>query len=141
MKPVLMALILLAFALPAATQGHTSPGQPATAPAAPAAPLSPLAQQAFNACPGLISRTDSAVANGHIQYYYQYDCECMARAIDFNTWNESTAAYDGPKMPDSDAYVIIGAFSSSATIEDAFGAVDANVSETGYSAVSACYGK
>ena len=139
MKPVFTVLALLAFALPATSQGHTAPGGGAGA--APAAPLSALAQQADNACPGLMSRTESAVANGHIQYYYLTDCECMARAIDFNTWNESTAAYDGPKMPDSDAYVIIGAFSSSATIEDAFAAVDANVSETGYSAVSACYGK
>jgi hypothetical protein len=139
MKPVLTALALLAFALPATSQGNNAPGG-AASPAA-AAPLSALAQQAGNACPGLMSRTESAVANGHIQYYYLSDCECMARAIDFNTWNESTAAYDGPKMPDSDAYVIIGAFSSSATIEDAFAAIDGNVSETGYSAVSACYGK
>ena len=139
MKPVFTALALLAFTLPATSQGNNAPG--GASPAAPAAPLSALAQQANNACPGLMSRTESAVANGHIQYYYLMDCECMARAIDFNTWNESTAAYDGPKMPDSDAYVIIGAFSSSATIEDAFSAVDGNVSETGYSAVSACYGK
>ncbi len=68
-----------------------------------AAPLSALAQQAHNACPGLMSRTESAVANGYIQYYYLSDCERMARAIDFNTGNESTATYDGPKLPDSDA--------------------------------------
>ncbi|WP_291203947.1 hypothetical protein [Hyphomonas sp.] len=50
-----------------------------------------------------MSRTESAVANGYIQYYYLSDCERMARAIDFNTGNESTATYDGPKLPDSDA--------------------------------------
>ncbi len=138
MKPVMTALILLALALPATSQGNTAPD---TQVLPPSASLSPLAQQAFNACPGLMSRTESAVASGHTQHYYASDCECMAQAIDYNTWNESTAAYDGPKMPDSDAYVIIGAFSSSATIEAAFAAVDSNVSETGYSAVSACYGK
>jgi hypothetical protein len=139
MKPFFAALALVAFALPATSQGNNAPGGAASP--APAAPLSALAQQAYNACPSLMSRTESAAANGHTQYYYLNDCECMARAIDFNTWNESTATYDGPKMPDSDAYVIIGAFSSSATLEDAFAAVDGNVSETGYSAVSACYGK
>lgn len=139
MKRFLTALTLLAFALPATVQGNTAPGSTPAAP--PAGALSPLAQQASNACPALMSRTESAVANGHVQYYYQSDCECMARAIDSNTWNESTAGYDGPRMPGSDAYVIIGAFSGSATIEDAFGAIDANISETGYSAVSACYGK
>lgn len=139
MKPVFAALALLAFTLPATSQGNNTPGGSTVTSPPPA--MSQLALQAYNACPGLMSRTESAVANGHAQYYYQYDCECMARAIDNSTWNESTAAYDGPRMPDSDAYVIIGAFSSSATIEDAFTAVDTNVSETGYSAVSACYGK
>ncbi len=139
MKPVLTALTLLAFALPATAQGNAAPGSAPSAP--PAATFSPLAQQASNACPGLMSRTESAAANGHIQHYYLADCDCMARAIDLNTWNESTAAYDGPRMPDADAYVIIGALSGSNTIEDAFNAIDTNVSETGYSAVSACYGK
>lgn len=139
MKPVLTALTLMAFALPATAQGHTAPASTQAAPQAGA--LSPLAQQASNACPALMSRTESAVANGHVQYDYQSDCECMARAIDNDTWNESTGGHDGPRMPDPDAYVIIGAFSGSATLEDAFGAIDANVSETGYSAVSAYYGK
>jgi hypothetical protein len=138
MKPVFAALALLALTLPATSQGNNTPGGGmVTSPPA----MSALAQQAYNACPGLTSRTESAVANGHVQYYYQYDCECMARAIDNATWDESTATYSGPRMPDSDAYVIIGAFSSSGTIEDAFAAIDQNVSELGYSATSACYGK
>ena len=142
MRTIFAAIATLALTLPAASQGHSAPGGSySPAPPAPPATLSTLAQQATNACPGLMSRTESAVSTGHVQYYYQYDCECVARSIDQTTWNESTATYDGPRMPDSDAYVIIGAFTSSATIEDAFAAIDANVSDTGYSAVSACYGK
>lgn len=139
MRMIFAAIATLALTLPAASQGNSVPGG-SYSPAPPES-LSTLAQQATNSCPGLMSRTESAVSTGHVQYYYQYDCECVARSIDQNTWNESTATYDGPRMPESDAYVIIGAFASSATIEDAFAAIDANVSDTGYSAVSACYGK
>ena len=145
MKPIFAAVAVFLITLPAASQGNNHsgipPAQPYSEPAYDAGPLSQLAQQAFDQCPGLISRTESAAANGHTQYYYSYDCECMARAIDNNTWNESSAVYDGPKMPSSDAYAIIGALASSPTIEDAFSAVDSNVSEVGYSAISACYGK
>ncbi len=144
MKPVFAALAVLAFTLPAMSQGNARPNASTAAPAAPvqpAAPPSALSEQALNACPDIMARTDSAVANGHVQYYYMTDCECMGRAIDYNTWNESTVSYDGPKMPDSDAYVIVGALSASPTIEDAFSAIDENISDTGYSAISACFGK
>ena len=149
MRTIFAAIALIAAASSSAAQGNSVPGGHASAAApvpaydtaAPAAPLSALAQQAFNTCPALIARTESAAAGGHTQYYYQSDCECMARSIDFNTWSDVTAAFDGPKMPDSDAYAIVGALASSATIEDAFAAIDSNVSETGYSTVSACYDK
>ncbi|MBK8198735.1 MAG: hypothetical protein IPK75_10215 [Acidobacteria bacterium] len=146
MKPIFVAIALVAMVLPATSQGNNhsgNPGSPAQYETTPyeAAPMSTLAQQAFDTCPALIARTESAVASGHQQYYYQYDCECMARSIDYNSWDEASATYSGPKMPGSDAYAIIGALASSPTIEDAFSAIDSNVSETGYSAVSACYGK
>lgn len=147
MKPIFAALVIMALAFPATSQGNSAPmGQygGSAAPSAPAytpAVTSDLAQQALNACPGLMSRTDSAVANGHVQYYYSYDCECMAQSIDYNTWNESTAAYDGPLMSEDDASIIIDAVAYSDTIESAFSEIESSISETGYSAISLCFGK
>lgn len=141
MKRILTGAGLLSLALFAHAQGNNHAGGSAAAPAYEPPPVSELAQQALNTCPALLARTESAVANGHQQYYYEYDCECMAHSIDYPTWDDASASYSGPKMPGSDAYAIIGALSSSPTIEDAFSAIDSNVSETGYSALSACYGK
>lgn len=150
MKPVFAALAIIALALPAASQGgHTSPSG-AAAPAdpygypapTPSSPPSPLAQQALNACQPLMTRTESAVANAaHQQYYYLYDCECMANSIDSYGWDEATATYSGPKMSDSDGVLIFNSISTSSTIEDAFTLIDGGISEAGYSIISICYGK
>lgn len=144
MKTALTALALLTLCLPAAAQGNPAPGGGVAAPVSPAAPLQPAsarAQPALNACPGLMRRTESAVANGHTQYYFLADCECVARSIDIATWNDATVSYDGPAMPDSDAGIIVGALSSAPTIEDAFTSIDENISDGGYSSVAICYGK
>jgi hypothetical protein len=141
MKLILTGAGLLSLALFAHAQGNNHAGNPVAAPAYEPPPVSELAQQALNTCPALMARTESAVANGHEQYYFQYDCECIAKSIDWNSWDEASGTYSGPKMPTSDAYAIIGALASSPTIEDAFSAIDSNVSEVGYSALSACYGK
>jgi len=135
MKKNLVLVALIALGLPAAAQGNASPGGYTPT------PVSPLAQRALDACPGLMARTESAVANGHISYAYDNDCDCIARSIDFSTWVEASASYSGPRMPDSDAYIIIGALSSAATIDAALSEIDSNLSGTGYSATSACYDK
>lgn len=143
MKSALLAVAAILIALPSAAEGNPRPGaQTAPAETTAEAPMSPRAQQAFDACPGLMSRTESAVAySSHVQYYYLSDCECMAKSIDFNTWDEPTASYSGPKMPSSDGDAIINALTNSSTIEDAFSLIDSSVSDGGYSAISACYGK
>ena len=148
MKPFFAALAILAITFPAASQGNNRPVHGATpadpaayAPAAPVEPLSWRAQQAFDSCPALMSRTESAVANGHVQYYFAADCDCMAQSIDYNTWDNAAASYSGPKMPDSDADLIVSALASAATLEDAFTQIDASITEAGYSATAACYGK
>lgn len=125
MKKILAAAAVLVTALPAAAQGNPTP----------------YSQEALNACPALMQRTQQAIANGHESYYYASDCECIARSIDSPTWNEATMSYDGPRMPDSDAQLIVRALKGTLTIEDAISWIDSGVSEAGYSAVSACYGK
>lgn len=142
MKKILVMAAIIALSLPALGQGNTPPADytpPADSYTPP--PASPLVQRALDACPALMERTNAAVANGHVSYYYDYDCDCMARSIDYGTWDEASASYAGPKMPDSDAYIIIGALASAPTIEDAFAEIDSNLSEVGYSATTACYGK
>jgi hypothetical protein len=104
-------------------------------------PRPDLISKALNMCPALLTRTEEAAENGHMQFYDYSDCECLANSIDYNTWDEASAGYYGPAMPDSDAYIIVGAIAASDTIEEATTVIDANVSETGYSAVSACYEK
>jgi hypothetical protein len=123
------------------TLSMTAYGQVETAPTQSPAPRPALISKALNMCPALISRTEAAAANGHTQYYYSYDCECLANSIDYNTWDEASATYSGPLMPDSDAYIIVGAIAASDTIEEAVLVIDANLSGTGYSAASACFGK
>ena len=141
MKPIFMALVFIALASPATSQGN-SPHSGSYAPSAPAAaPLSELAQQASNACLGLIERTESAVANGHVQQYDLYDCQCLSESIDFPTWSESSGLYDGPAMSQNDAYTIINAVQYSPTIEDAFSEVESRLSQDGFSAITACYPK
>lgn len=136
MRKFFIAATIIALSLPALSQGNPAPGDSYTP-----APVSALAQRALDACPGLMSRTQTAIANGHNSYYYDYDCDCMARSIDYGSWDEASASYSGPKMPESDAFIIIGALASAPTIEDAFADIDGNVSETGFSVTSACYEK
>lgn len=147
MKPVFAAIAIIALALPAASQGgHSAPAGNASAvdpySYTPPAATSPLALQAVSACQPLLTRTELAVANdGHQQYYYASDCECMANSIDSNSWDEATATYSGPKMSDSDGVLIFNALSTSTTIEDAFTLIDGGISDSGYSSISICYGK
>lgn len=146
MKPIFAALVIIALASPATSQGNSRPAhssKPAVpAKAAPAAtPRSYLAERAHLACPDLLERTESAVANGHTQYYFAYDCACVADSIDMNTWNDSTATYDGPPMSEDDTIVIINAFLSSPTIEDAFSEIQSTISQAGLSSVSTCFAK
>ena len=141
MKPIFAACAIVAFAFPAASQGNAPPGDPTIAAPPTTTPLSAVAKQALDACPSLTERTDSANANGYQTYFYASDCECMARSIDSSTWNESSADFDGPPMPDSDAWTIANALVNGATIEDAFNEIDSNISSVGYSAASACFGK
>jgi len=65
----------------------------------------------------------------------------VADSIDMNTWNDSTATYDGPPMSEDDTIVIINAFLSSPTIEDAFSEIQSTISQAGLSSVSTCFAK
>jgi hypothetical protein len=145
MKPFFAALVILAVAFPAASQSNTAPAhssEPAGAPSeVPLEPLSQRAQQASDSCPALMARTESAIANGHVASFAAANCDCLAQSIDYNTWDDASASYSGPKMLDSDADLIVSAIATSSTLEDAFAAVDGSISEAGFSATSACYNK
>lgn len=136
MRKFFVAAAIIALSLPALGQGGPAPADSYTP-----APVSALAQRALDACPGLMSRTSAAIQNGHVSYFYDYDCDCMARSIDYASWDEASASYSGPKMPESDAYIIIGALASAPTIEDAFSEIDETVSDIGFAVTSACYDK
>ena len=145
-NPSLAALLFRARATRGTSRGIDAPAHSSNptvpAKAAPAAtPRSYLAERAHLACPDLLERTESAVANGHTQYYFAYDCACVADSIDMNTWNDSTATYDGPPMSEDDTIVIINAFLSSPTIEDAFSEIQSTISQAGLSSVSTCFAK
>jgi len=104
-------------------------------------PRPDLISKALNMCPGLLTRTEAAAEKGQMPFHVYSDCECLTNSIDYNTWDEASAGYYGPAMPASDAFLIVGAIAASDTIEEAVAVIDANVSETGYSAVSSCYEK
>jgi hypothetical protein len=136
MRKFLAGAAIIALTLPALGQGGPAPSESYTP-----APVSALAQRALDACPGLMSRTNAAIQNGHVSYFYDHDCDCMARSIDYASWDEASASYSGPKMPESDAFIIIDALASAPTIGDAFGEIDENISDTGFAVTSACYEK
>ncbi|HAY07949.1 MAG TPA: hypothetical protein PKV67_02850 [Hyphomonas sp.] len=136
MRKFIVAAAIIALSFPALGQGNPAPADSYTP-----ASVSALAQRALDACPDLMSRTSAAIENGHVSYLYDYDCDCMARSIDYASWDESNASYSGPKMPESDAFIIIGALASAPTIEDAFSEIDENISDTGFAVTSACYEK
>ncbi len=136
MRKFFVAAAIIALSSPALGQGGPAPAESYTP-----APVSALAQRALDACPDLMGRTNTAIENGHVSYLYDYDCDCMARSIDYASWDEASASYSGPKMPESDAFIIIGALASAPTIDDAFADIDENVSDTGFSVTSACYDK
>ncbi|MFN4225033.1 MAG: hypothetical protein ACK4HR_01855 [Hyphomonas sp.] len=136
MRRFFLAATIIALSLPVLAQGNPAPAESYTP-----APVSALAQRALDACPGLMSRTNAAIQNGHVSYFYDHDCDCMARSIDYASWDEASASYSGPKMPESDAFIIIDALASAPTIGDAFGEIDENISDTGFAVTSACYEK
>ena len=97
--------------------------------------------RARNACTGLVSRHDAAVANGLSSYYTSADCSCMADSITSEGWDEIAMDYTGEFMSEADATLVADTISSAGTIDDAVSLIYDSISTDGTAVLSNCFGK
>ena len=97
--------------------------------------------RAQNACPGLVSRHEAAVAAGKETMYFTEDCSCVADSITWEGWDEYTMEGTGEYMSEADAMLVADTLSSAPTIDDAMTIIYESISVPGSAVLSNCFAK
>lgn len=97
--------------------------------------------RAQNACPGLVSRHEAAVAAGKVSSYLPEDCTCFADSITWEGWDDYYMESTGEYMTEADAILVADTLSSAPTIDDAMTLIYESVSSPGSSVLANCIAK